>query len=83
MNGGYALIDCSGLDLGNLGTVAGLYEQVKNAVENNKPMVLANVVNSTQKFSPITAYGGKETNGVFVSFFPVTLHISTSNVVTM
>ena len=83
MNGGYALIDCEGLDLGNLGTVNGLYQQVKNAVDNNKPMVLANVVNSTQKFSPITAYGGKESSGVFVSFFPVTIHISTSDVVTM
>ena len=83
MNGGYALIDCTGLDLNELGTVTGLYQQVKNAVENSKPMVLVDVVNNTQKFSPITAYGGKESAGVFVSFFPITLHISPSDVVTM
>lgn len=83
MNGGYALIDCTGLDLNNLGTVSGLYQQIKNAVDNNKPMVLVNVKNGTQKFSPIPAFGGIEAAGVFVSFVPVTLHITPSDVVSM
>ena len=83
MNGGYAMIDCTGLDLGNLGTVGGLYQQVKNAVDTNKPMVLNFVKNGTQGFSPITAYGVIEESGVFVSFFPVTLHITPANVVSM
>lgn len=83
MNGGYALIDCAGLDLNNLGTVKGLYQQIKNAVDNDKPMVLVGVKNDTQKFSPITAYGGKEQAGVFASFFPVTIHVNSSDVVSM
>lgn len=84
MVGGYAMIDCTGLDLGNLGTVTGLYEKVKKAVGTNKPIMLNNIVNSTQAFTPIEAYGGVESStSVFLSFFPVTLHISNLDVVTM
>ena len=84
MNGGYAMVDCTGLDLEDLGTVSGLYEQVKNAVNTGKPIVLNNVVNGDQRFSPMVAYGGEEsTTSVFLSFFPVTIHISNQDVVTM
>lgn len=83
MNGGYALIDCTGLDLNDLGAVPGIYDSVKAAVTNGKPIVLVGVVNDAQAFSPITAYGGIEASGVFVSFFPVTLHISDEDVVSM
>ena len=84
MNGGYILVDCAGLDLGELGTVDGLYAKVKAAVKAEKPIVLCNIVNSTQAFTPIVAYGGEESStSVFLSFFPVTLHVSSSDVVTM
>lgn len=84
MNGGYSMVDCAGLDLGNLGTVSGLYSQVKNAVKSNKPIYLYNLVNGEQAFTPIVGYGGVESStSVFVSFFPVTLHISNADVVTM
>ena len=84
MNGGYTMIDCSGVDLNNLGTVAGLYARVKSAIKSNKQIVLYNIVNSTQEFTPITAYGGEESaTSVFLSFFPITLHIDSDNVVTM
>ena len=84
MNGGYALIDCTGVDLGNLGTVDGLYDKVKDAISTNKPLVLSGIVNSTQAFTPMVAYGGVESStSVFLSFFPITLHISNQDVVTM
>ena len=84
MKGGYVLIDCTGIDLGDLGTVPGIYNKVKNAVKTNKPMVLVNLVNGTQKFTPIVSYGGEESStSVFLSFFPITLHINSSNVVSM
>ena len=84
MNGGYVLIDCKGLDLNVLGTVDGLYAKVKAAVKAEKPIVLCNVVNATQAFTPIVAFGGEESStSVFLSFFPVTLHVSSSDVVTM
>lgn len=83
MNGGYAIIDATGLDLNKPGTVPGLYDQIKSAVENEKFMVIYGVVNGSQAFSPIVAYGGKESAGVFASFFPITIHVTPANVVTI
>lgn len=82
--GGYAIIDCTGVDLGNLGTVTGLYEKAKAAISTGKPLILKGVVNSTQKFTDMVAYGGVESStSVFLSFFPTTLHISNLDVITM
>lgn len=84
MNGGYSMIDFSGCDLGNLGTVTGIYERTKQAIETGKPLVLSGMVNGEQGFTPIVAYGGIESStSVFVSFFPVTLHISNADEITM
>ena len=84
MNGGYAMVDCTGIDLSDLGTVSGLYARVKAAISTEKPIVLSGIVNSTQVFTPMVAYGGVESStSVFLSFFPVTLHISSGDVVTM
>lgn len=84
MNGGYSMVDFTGVDLGNLGTVPGIYERTKAAIESGKPLVLSGMVNGEQGFTPIVAYGGIESaTSVFVSFFPVTLHISNSDVITM
>lgn len=78
------MIDCTGVDLGNLGTVAGFYDSVKSAVGMDKPIILNNIVNGAQKFTPIMAYGGTENaTSVFLSFFPVTLHVSNEDVITM
>lgn len=84
MNGGYAMIDCTGVDLGDLGKVAGLHSSVKSAVKTNKPIILYGIVNGTQEFTPITAFGGEDsTSSVFLSFFPVTIHIDSDDNVTM
>ena len=56
MNGGYTMIDCTGVDLGNLGTVSGLYEKAKAAIATGKPLVLKGVKNSTQKFTDMVVY---------------------------
>ena len=84
MNGGYTLIDMTGVDLNDLGTKEGLYNAIKAAVKANKPMVLYGIVNNTQAFSPIVAFGGVESStSVFVSFFPVTLHVDSDDAITM
>lgn len=84
MNGGYAMIDFSGCDLGNLGTITGIYERTKVAISTGKPLVLSGIVNGEQAFTPIVAFGGIESaTSVFVSFFPVTLHISNTGEITM
>lgn len=84
MNGGYAMIDFSGCDLGDLGTVTGIYDRTKHAIETEKPLVLSGLVNGDQEFTPILAYGGVESaTSVFVSFYPITLHISNADEITM
>ncbi len=84
MNGGYSMIDCKGLDLGNPGTVTGLYEKALNAIKTGKPLVLNNVVNGNQTFTPIPGFGGIESStSVFISFVPVTIHISNEDIVTI
>lgn len=84
MNGGYSMIDFSGCDLGNLGTLTGIYKRTKEAIVTGKPLVLSGMVNGEQAFTPIVAYGGVESaTSVFVSFFPVTLHISNTDAITM
>ena len=84
MNGGYVMIDCAGVDLGNLSPVNGLYSKAKNALNTGKPIVLNNVVNGEQSFTPITAFGGVESEtSVFLSFFPVTIHIDNEDTITM
>ena len=83
LKGGYVIIDCTGLDLGNLGKVDGLYKKVKDAIAVNKPIVLRNVVNSAQHFTPIVAFGSVESStSIFLSFFPTTIHIANTDIVT-
>ena len=84
MNGGYVIIDCSGIDLGNLGEVPGIYDRAKAAIDTGKPLVCSGIVNGSQAFTPIVGFGGVESgSSVFISFYPVTLHISNLDVVTM
>ena len=84
MNGGYCLVDFTGVDLGNLGTVPGIYEATKSAIETGKPIVITGVVNGEQAFTPIVAFGGIESStSVFLSFFPVTIHIANTDAITM
>ena len=83
MNGGYCLVDFTGVDLGNLGNVPGIYNTTKQAIETGKPIVITGVVNGDQAFTPIVAYGGAESaTSVSLSFFPVTLHIANTDVIT-
>jgi hypothetical protein len=82
--GGYVMVDCKGLDLGDLSKVDGLYKKVSDALETNKPIALYNIVNGDQEFKPIIAFGGRESVGsVFLSFYPITIHIDYQDNVTM
>ena len=83
-NGGYVLIDFTGCDLSDLGELPGIYNKVSAAVETGKPIVVGGIKNGTQAFTPITSYGGRESaTSVFLSFFPITLHISNEDVISM
>lgn len=84
MNGGYVMIDCAGLDLGNPGEVTGLYARAKKAIETNKPIQLYGLKNSTQGYTPVPAFGGVESaTSVFLSFSSTTIHINNADIVTI
>ena len=83
MNGGYALVDCTGVDLSDLGTVNGLYSKLDSAIKSGKFILLANIVNGDTTFSPIPAFGGYDDDGIFMSFEPVTIHVTSSDVVSI
>ena len=83
MNGGYALVDCTGVDLSDLGTVNGLYSKLDSAIKSGKFILLANIVNGDTTFSPIPSFGGYDDDGIFMSFEPVTLHVTSSDVVSI
>lgn len=83
-NGGYSMVDFTGLDLSNPGTISGIYQKTKAALSTGKPVVISGIKNGNQYFSPMTAYGGVESEtSVFLSFFPVTIHISNADIITM
>lgn len=84
MKGGYVIVDFSGVDLSNLGTKTGIYAEVSAALKTGKPVVIRGIKNNTQYFTDIVGYGGVESStSVFLSFFPVTLHISNEDVISM
>lgn len=53
MRTGYHVIDATGLDLNDLGTVTGLNEKCKKAIEVGKPTFMENVVNGSESVIPI------------------------------
>lgn len=60
MVGGYSLVDCTGLDLGNLAKVDGIYNKMLTAYNSDKLVLCANVKNGTSKFTPIPAFVSTE-----------------------
>lgn len=84
IKGGYAMVDFTGLDLSDPGTISGIYAKTKAALETGKPVVISGIVNGDQAFTPMVAYGGIESStSVFLSFFPITLHISNLDAITI
>ena len=45
MNGGYIMVDCTGMDLRETDpqTISGIYEQVETAYKTNKPVYAVNI----------------------------------------
>lgn len=84
LNGGYVLVDCTGVNIDRLGnTVDGIYDKVLSAIKTNKPIVLCNIVNDDVKFSPVLACCGVESDtSVFLIFNSIVLIISNDDVIT-
>lgn len=63
MKGGYTLVDCTGFDLANPGTVDGIYNKMMNAYNSNKLVVCQNLKNGSSVFTPISSFLGLEIDG--------------------
>ena len=67
MKGGYTLVDCTGFDLGNPGTVTGIYQKMINAYNADKLVICQGMKNGTAKFTPIAGFIGLEVDGSTVT----------------
>lgn len=63
MVGGYTMVDATGLNLGNLAKVDGIYNKLMTAYNANKPTWLYNVVNGSAGFTPIPCFIAVEVDG--------------------
>lgn len=63
LKGGYTLVDCTGFDFSNLGTVSGIYEKMTTAFKAGKFVLCANMKNGNAHFTPIPAFLATETVG--------------------
>ena len=61
VKGGYTLVDCTGLDLGNPVKVDGIYNKMISAYETYKLVILENCKNGDAKFTPIPCFLATET----------------------
>ena len=61
VKGGYSCVDCTGLNLGNLAKVDGIYNKMLTAYNSNKLVLAENVVNGSAKFTPIPVFLATET----------------------
>lgn len=61
VKGGYTLVDCTGLDLGNPVKVDGIYNKMISAYNTNKLVILENCKNGDAKFTPISCFLATET----------------------
>lgn len=79
MKGGYAMVDCAGLDLTKgeeAQTISGLYNRAKTAFESNKPVYAVNCVwGNKGRVSPIQTFGIDWGVAVGLIFTAATLQI--------
>lgn len=88
MNGGYIMIDCTGLDLtkgSTEQTITGLYSRVKNAMKANKPIYCYNAVwGNYGKISPIACFANmSSTTNIIITSSTLQIIVTENDVVTI
>lgn len=79
--GGYQLVDCTGLNLGNLQKVTGIYDKMVDAYKANKLVILTNVVNGAAKFTPMPVFLAMENNVVVLTIMNLPYRISSNDTI--
>lgn len=87
MNGGYVMIDCTGLDLtkgSTEQTINGLYNKVQTAMKSNKPIYAYNAIWGTGKpITPIQVFVIQFDGYVICTSSTLQIILTSSDVVTI
>ena len=88
MNGGYIMIDCSGLDLikgSTEQTINGIYKKVADAMKKNKPLYCVNAVwGDYGKITPIACFANKSsTSDIIITSSTLQIIITNEDVITI
>lgn len=85
MNGGYVMLDATGVDLSADAkkTVTGLHAKIKKAIESEKPIVFYGIVNDTAKLAPVFATVEPSSTSYVVTINATTATVDSSDGVTI
>lgn len=85
MNGGYAMIDLTGLDLAEDSeqTLDGVYAKAVRAMSLNKPIVLNNLKSGTADCTPTYARAMLDDTSVILAFEATTVTITSADKATV
>lgn len=69
MNGGYVMVDCTGIELTSVvkQTITGIYNQVKRAVATNKPIFAVNCTWEQDVMTPIQVMVTPRSSGNYIA----------------
>lgn len=65
MVGGYAMVNCTGLDVASLGTVSGLCEKIASAYNTKKNVILCNIKNGNATLSAVATVITPQASGAY------------------
>lgn len=86
MNGGYVMIDCTGLDLTKgqtPQTISGMFDLVKDAMETNKPMYCVNANWDGAYISPIQVFAVEFPGYIIVTASTLQVTVTEEDVITI
>lgn len=86
MNGGYVLVDCTGINLlsQTSQTVTGIYEKCKNAIKYNKPIFAVNCeYGSGVPMTPIAVMAIEEAGTIIFTASILQIRVSSADAVTI
>lgn len=68
-NGGYAMIDCGGMNLlaQSAQTIAGIYAKVSAAFDSKKPVIACNMIYGVDAISCVPVFLVKELSGTIIA----------------
>lgn len=86
MNGGYTMVNCKGLELTETDpqSIEGIWEDAKEAIKANKPIVAYNSKYADSPVSPVTCFGwALSTTEIVIVGATLHIHVKSDNTATV